>query len=120
MGFSGSLLTPRLAAGMEAVVFWGKSGVVFALAGAPETGGAADFEGMVPEGGLDTLGIGLVTAADHAGAPAGACSRPPDGVKGKVVAAEILGRAAGAILVDAGLSGRGGRLIRNVSRFGAL
>jgi hypothetical protein len=40
--------------------------------------------------------------------------------KGNVVAAEILGRAAGAIFVDAGLSGRGGKLIRNVSRFGAL
>jgi hypothetical protein len=37
---------------------------------------------------------------------------------GSVVAAEILGR--GVILVEAGFSGRGGRLIRNVSRFGAF
>jgi len=98
----------------------GKSGVVLACGGEPVKGGAEGLWGMAPEGGRETLGIGLVTAVDHAGVPDGTDSKELEVFKGSVVAAEILGRAAGAILVDAGLSGRGGRLIRSVSRFGVL
>jgi hypothetical protein len=77
---------------------------------------------MAPDAGRDTLGIGLVTAVDQEGRPGawGAGSIWLDVLRGSVVAAEMLGRAAGAILVEAGFSGRGGRLIRKVSRFGAL
>jgi hypothetical protein len=39
---------------------------------------------------------------------------------GRVLAAETFGRGVGARLVDAGLRGRGGRLIRRVSRLGAF
>lgn len=49
--------------------FWGKSGVVFEAAGAPVTGGAIGLAGGC-WGGADfavMLGIGLVTAVDHAG-----------------------------------------------------
>ncbi len=87
-------------------------------------GGAAGRTGRAPEAGLAViLGIGLVTAVDHAGAAAGetgVSSICPLTCMGRVVAAEMFGRGAGAILAEAGLSGRGGRLIRNVSRFGAL
>ena len=102
--------------------FCGKRGVVFACGGAPVNGGAEGFWAKVPEGGRETLGIGFVTAVDHAGAPAvcGVGSREVEALMGKVVAAEILGRAAGAILVEAGFSGRGGKLIRKVSRLGAF
>jgi hypothetical protein len=62
-----SLLTPMLVD--EEGVFCGKSGVVFACGGAPVKGGAAGLCVNVPEGGLETLGIGFVTAVDHAGAP---------------------------------------------------
>jgi hypothetical protein len=102
--------------------FWGKSGVVFALEGAPVTGGA---EGRGAEGVwagvFEMLGIGLVTAVDQAGGTfeTGAGSSWPEVVIGSVVAAETLGRC-GVILAEAGLSGRGGRLIRSVSRLGAL
>jgi len=107
----------------EAVAdFCGKSGVVLAPAGAPVMGGAEGFGGIDCEGGRVTLGIGLVTAVDQLGVVpvAGAGSSELEVFKGKVVAAEMFGRAAGAILVDAGLSGRGGKLIRKVSRFGAF
>ena len=67
-----------------------------------------------------TLGIGLVTAVDHAGEIVGTGSIAVEVFKGNVVAAEMFGRAAGVIFVDAGLSGRGGKLIRKVSRLGAL
>jgi hypothetical protein len=121
-GFSAStsaLLTPMLVE--DEGVFCGKRGVVFACGGEPVNGGAAGFCASAPEGGRETLGIGFVTAVDQAGAPVcGAGSREVDALMGKVVAAEMLGRAAGAILVDAGFIGRGGRLMRNVSRLGAL
>lgn len=104
------------------VLFCGKRGVVLALGGAPVKGGAEGFDASDWEGGLETLGIGFVTAVDQLGAVPGEAtgSRELDVFKGNVVAAEMLGRAAGAILVDAGLSGRGGKLIRKVSRFGAF
>jgi hypothetical protein len=68
------------------------------------------------------LGIGLVTAVDQAGGTfkTGAGSSWPEVFIGKVVAAETLGRGVGLILEEAGFSGRGGRLMRSVSRFGAL
>jgi hypothetical protein len=102
--------------------FCGKRGVVFALAGDPVMGGAVIFGGNALKGGLETLGIGLVTAVDQAGGvpETGASSNWSDGLIGRVVAAEILGRGVGMILVEAGLSGLGGRLMRNVSRFWAL
>jgi hypothetical protein len=106
--------------GTEAL-FWGKSGVVFALEGEPVTGGAAGFGEIDPDEGLETLGIGLVTAVDQAGGDALATGviSIEAGFIGIVVAAETFGRD-GTILVDAGLSGRGGKLIRNVSRLGAF
>ena len=69
---------------------------------------------MAPEGARDKLGIGLVTAVDQAGGTVGTGVGSIVPLMGRVVAAEILGR--GVILVDAGLSGRGGRLMRRVSR----
>jgi hypothetical protein len=71
---------------------------------------------------LAMLGIGLVTAVDQAGGTlvAGAGSNWLDVFIGSVVAAETLGRGVGVIFPVAGLSGRGGRLMRSVSRFGAL
>jgi hypothetical protein len=71
------------------------------------------------------LGIGLVTAVDQAGGtPCGLTGVKLDGGRmaagfiGRVVAAERLGR--GGIGVEMGLSGRGGRLMRSVSRFGGF
>jgi hypothetical protein len=55
---------------------------------------------------------------DHAGGTVGTGVGSGVPVIGKVVAAEIFGR--GVIFVEAGLSGRGGRLMRNVSRCGPL
>ena len=103
-------------------LFCGKRGVVFELAGAPVTGGAVGLGRSGAEGGLAMVGIGLVTAADHAGGAAetGASSNWPEALRGRVVAAEIFGRGVGMILVEAGLSGRGGRLMRSVSRLGAF
>lgn len=63
-----------------------------------------------------TEGIGLVTAV----AQAAGISIWLDALIGSVVAAEIFGRTAGTILVEAGFSGRGGRLMRSVSRLGAF
>lgn len=69
-----------------------------------------------------TLGMGLVTAVDHAGGTlvTGVGSNWLDVVIGSVVAAETFGRGVGVIFVEAGLSGRGGRLMRRVSRLGAF
>jgi len=99
--------------------------VVWTFAGEPVTGGALGMgggmglAGMEPEGGRVILGMGLVTAVDQAGGTDGAgAGVMPEASMGIVVAAEIFGR--GVIEVEAGLSGRGGRLMRNVWRFGAL
>jgi len=104
--------------------FWGKRGVVFAVAGEPVRGGA---EGLGGVGGVfvvafEILGMGLVTAVDHAGGAldVGAGSSWDELCIGSVVAAETLGRGVGVILAEAGLSGRGGRLMRRVSRLGAF
>ena len=97
----------------------GKSGVVFDPGGAPVSGGALGGSwGIAPEGGRDKLGIGLVTAVDHAGGTVGIGVGSALPTIGRVVAAEMLGRAV--IFVDAGFSGLGGRLIRSVSRCGAF
>ena len=106
--------------------FCGKRGVVFALAGEPVRGGAEGFGGgwgaMVEEvdESFAALGIGLVTAVDQAGGTfaVGAGSNWLEVVIGSVEAAETFGRVAGAIFVDAGLRGLGGRLMRRVSRLG--
>jgi hypothetical protein len=68
------------------------------------------------------LGIGLVTAVDQAGGTllVGAGTSWPELCIGRVVAAETFGRGVGVIFAVAGRSGRGGRLMRRVSRFGAL
>jgi hypothetical protein len=106
--------------------FCGKRGVVLALAGEPLMGGADGFcggGGGVELGAtFEMLGMGLVTAVDQAGGTfvTGAGSIWLDVLIGSVVAAEMLGRGVGMIFPDAGLSGRGGRLMRSVSRFGAF
>ncbi len=66
--------------------------------------------------------MGLVTAVDQAGGTfdVGAGTNLPEEPIGSVVAAETFGRAAEAIFVEAGLRGRGGRLMRRVSRFGGF
>jgi hypothetical protein len=104
--------------------FGGKRGVVLAVGGDPVKGGAA---GLGSVGGVlgctfEMVGIGAVTAVDHAGgAPAvGAGSVWGTGRIGKVLGAGFTGRGTGIILADAGLSGRGGRLMRSVSRLGAF
>jgi hypothetical protein len=69
--------------------------------------------------------IGLVTAVDQAGGTlvAGAGVAPGGriaaGFIGSVVAAETFGRGGG-VEVTTGLSGRGGRLMRRVSRWGGF
>jgi hypothetical protein len=89
-------------------------------------GGAEGFGGtgggVAAGGGFTMLGIGLVTAVDHAGGTlvTGAGSNWPEVLIGNVLAPETFGRGAGVIFVLAGRSGRGGRLMRNVSRFGAF
>ena len=104
----------------------GKRGVVLAVGGAPVRGGAAGRGGIASLGGgvafAEMLGIGLVTAVDQAGGTllTGAGSSWLDVCIGSVVAAETFGRGVGAIFPVAGFSGRGGRLIRSVSRFGAF
>jgi len=105
--------------------FWGKRGVVFEAAGAPVMGGAIGLAGGCWLGAdfAVMLGIGLVTAVDHAGGllETGAGSICwVEGRIGNVVAAETLGRGVGTIRAEAGFRGRGGRLMRSVSRFGAL
>jgi hypothetical protein len=107
----------------------GKRGVVFAVGGAPVSGGADGFAGGASEGvgagGAVTfamVGIGLVTAVDQAGGTfvAGAGSSWLEVCIGSVVAAEMFGRGVGVIFPVAGFKGRGGRLMRRVSRFGAF
>lgn len=99
-------------------LFCGKSGVVFAVGGAPVRGGAEGLGGGCV-GTLDEclvmLGIGLVTAVDQAGGTVetGAGSNWLDVFVGAA-------GAVGVIFAEAGLMGRGGRLIRSVSRFGAF
>lgn len=69
------------------------------------------------------VGIGLVTAVDQAGGElvVGTGSNCVEVLIGIVVAAEILGRGvAGVIFDEDGLRGRGGRLMRSVSRLGAF
>ena len=105
--------------------FCGKRGVVLALGGAPVRGGAAGRGGggvMLPVGALEMLGIGLVTAVDQAGGTfvTGAGSSWPEVFIGRVVAAETFGRGVGTIFDEAGLRGRGGKLMRSVSRLGAF
>ena len=104
--------------------FCGKSGVVFALGGAPVTGGAEGRGGGAVGlglGVLEILGIGLVTAVDQAGGAlvTGTGSIWPEVFIGRVLAAETFGRGV-AIFEEAGLRGRGGRLMRSVSRLGAF
>ncbi len=118
------LVKPRVGTGCEGGR-GGKRGVVFALAGAPVSGGAEGFggaSGVTLEVCLEMLGIGLVTAVDQAGGTlvTGAGSNWLVLCIGSVVAAETLGRGVGVILAEAGLSGRGGRLMRSVSRLGAF
>jgi collagen type I alpha len=127
------LLAPRTWEGAASGLRCGKSGVVFAAGGAPVSGGAAGLWGgsavgagaMEPDGGRETVLIGLVTAVDHAGGTLeiGAGVIPGEriaaGFIGRVVAAEIFGRGAGMV-VEAGLSGRGGNAMRRVSRFGGF
>jgi len=99
--------------------------VVFALAGEPVRGGAEGFGGGWGVTGavdFETVGIGLVTAVDQAGGTTvgGTGSSLPEECIGSVVPAAMLGRGVGVIFVEAGLSGRGGRLMRKVSRLGAF
>ena len=102
----------------EGGFFGRKSGVVLEPGGAPVSGGAFGGScGTAPEGARDKFGIGLVTAVDQAGGVVGIGVGSDVPVIGSVVAAEIFGR--GVIFVDAGLSGRGGKLMRRVSRCGA-
>ena len=104
----------------------GKRGVVFAVGGAPVRGGAAGRGGIASLGGgvgfAEMLGIGLVTAVDHAGGTllTGAGSSWLEVCIGRVVAAETFGLGVGVIFPVAGFNGRGGRLMRSVSRLGAF
>jgi hypothetical protein len=77
--------------------------------------------GVTLEDIFERLGIGLVTAVDQAGGTfvTGAGSSWLEVFIGSVLAAETFGRG-GVIFADAGLSGRGGRLMRRVSRLGAF
>jgi len=121
---AGGLVKPRVDTGWEEG-FCGKRGVVFALAGDPVRGGAEGFgggSGVTLEVCFEMLGIGLVTAVDQAGGTfvAGTGSNWLEDCMGSVVAADTFGRGVGVIFAEAGLSGRGGRLIRRVSRLGAF
>ena len=97
----------------------GKRGVVFAAAtgGLESEPGGAMEPGSVPVGGRLRLPIGFVTAVDHAGGTLWTGAGVMLGVvpSGKVVAPETLGRAVNGA---EGLAGRGGRLMRSVSRLG--
>jgi hypothetical protein len=120
----GGLVKPSVGTGWDAG-FCGKSGVVFALAGDPVSGGAEGFGGgwgVTAEVSFATVGMGLVTAVDQAGGTfvTGAGSNWLEVVIGSVVAAETFGRGVGVIFCEAGLRGRGGRLMRRVSRLGAF
>ncbi len=135
-GFGTTLVAGRTVSTLLGLA--GKRGVVFALGGAPVAGGALGLAGgcvglggnwgiapeggrIEPEGGREMLGIGFVTAVDQAGGMAGTGVGSDERLStfnGSVVAAEMLGR--GVILVEAGFKGLGGRLMRRVSRLGAL
>ncbi len=96
-----------------------------AVGGAPVRGGAAGLADGVWDvfgGVFEMLGMGLVTAVAQAGATfvLGTGSNWPEVCMGSVVAAETFGRGVGVIFVEAGFRGRGGRLIRSVSRLGAF
>ncbi|MCE0483953.1 MAG: hypothetical protein LV479_06915 [Methylacidiphilales bacterium] len=119
---SGTSIPPVRAAAGWVENFCGKSGVVLELGGAPVKGGADGFgaEGIEPEAGLAILGIGFVTAVDQAGGADATGSAVPPGVIGSVVAAEMFGRIFETIFVESGFRGRGGRLMRRVSRWGTL
>lgn len=123
-GRSGVEGVGELKAGAGCEGLGGKSGVVFALAGDPVRGGAEGLGGWgsVVDAGFVTLGIGFVTAVDQAGGTlvTGAGSSWPEVRIGNVVAAETFGRGLGVIFAEAGFSGRGGRLMRRVSRLGAF
>jgi hypothetical protein len=69
------------------------------------------------DGGLEMLGIGLVTAVAQAGTEADGGVGESVGALGLAVG-EPAGRVGGLILAEAGFSGRGGKLMRSVSRFG--
>ena len=96
--------------------FCGKRGIVFA-AGAPAAAAGREAPSG-PDAGRVRLGIGFVTAADQAGGTfwTGAGVKFAFGPSGSVVAPETLGRGESCVAV--GLAGRGGRLMRRVSRFG--
>lgn len=68
--------------------------------------------------------MGLVTAVDQAGGTfvTGTGSNCPEECIGSVVAPETFGRGVGVgvIFPEAGRIGRGGRLMRKVSRLGAF
>jgi hypothetical protein len=106
--------------------FGGKRGVVLAVGGAPVSGGAEGLAAGVSAGGggvaREMVGIGLVIAVDQAGGAfvTGAGSSWLEVFIGNVVAAETFGFGVGVIFPVAGRSGRGGRLMRRVSRFGVL
>ena len=122
---AGGLVGPGVVGTGWEAVFCGKSGVVFVLAGEPVRGGAEGFGGgwgVTFEESFEALGMGLVTAVDQAGGmfEVGAGSNWLEVVIGSVDAAETFGRGAGVIFADAGLRGRGGRLMRRVSRLGAF
>jgi hypothetical protein len=123
---AGGLVKPGLVGTDWEGFFCGKRGVVFALDGEPVRGGAEGFGGGWGVGGGEAvfaaLGMGLVTAVDQAGGTfkVGAGSNWLEIVSGSVDAAETFGRVVGAIFEDAGLRGRGGRLMRRVSRLGGV
>jgi hypothetical protein len=96
----------------------GKRGVVLAAAAEPATEGEAGRGGSEP--GREMLDIGLVTAVDHAGGTfwGGTGTTVGFAPRGSVVAAETLGRGVKGLVI--GLGGRGGRLMRRVSRLGAF
>ena len=98
----------------------GKRGAVSVDRGAsrPEGGGGSE-PGSVPVGGRG-LGMGLVTAVDQAGGTfcEGAGMRFGGAPRGSVVAPETGGRRFGGDVT--GFGGRGGRLMRRVSRLGGV
>jgi len=121
---AGGLVKPRVGTGWERG-FGGKRGVVFALDGEPVRGGAEGFGGgwgVRVEESFETVGMGLVTAVDQAGGTfvTGAGSNWPEVCIGSVDAAGTSGLGAGISFADAGLRGRGGRLMRRVSRLGVF
>jgi hypothetical protein len=127
VGSGGGVGEPRVSAVWEGDL-GGKRGVVLAVGGAPVRGGADGLVGggwvetLELEVSFETLGMGLVTAVDQAGGTfaTGAGSNWLELCIGSVVAAETFGRGVGVIFVEAGLRGRGGRLMRSVSRLGAF